>query len=459
MNRKIMLLPLTAALVFGLASCDNAKDDSDVSSTTTYDGGISDVSVGDVALSGIVAQKGTKGWMLDDGKASIYVFGALAEEFKVGDHVTVTGTCTAYWGLFEITKATVAKSTKDAPKLSDPIELTADELTSLWNITSVAKETDTTFSPTKSKRYKLTGVTAESVAGYAGFSVSGFSSAKLKTYYYDSVYNVTVANQKTKIYAGCKYDVSFYYVGTGSDKNVNMGIFDVTAHYDAVESVSVAGDNKVATGDSITLTGSTLPATADQGLTWSSSDESVAKVSSYGKVTGVKEGSVTITATSTADTTKKAEFAVSVVTGKTYTKVADASFSKANNTIAKTDDHSNETPAYTTYTSSSGVVIKNEKGTSQNHRVWNASEYNLRIYQGANLVISCDNDFSRLLLTCDCYGSDEYCSRLKESNLPTGAKMDVADHVITITLSEAAKSATLSNFAAQVRVKNIELQA
>ena len=455
MNRKIMLLPLTAALVFGLASCE----DKDGSSVVDYDGGISQIEVGDVAISGLVAQKGTKGWMLDDGKASVYVFGALSDNFKVGDHVNVTGKCTAYWGLYEITNATVTANTKAAPTLADPVEITAAEISSLWNITSSAKQTDASLAPTKSKRYKLTGYTAESIGGYAGFSVNGFTDAKLKNYYYNSAYNVTAANQNTKLYVGCNYDVSFYYVGTGKDKNINMGIFDVTAHYDAVQSVSVTGDSEVASGDSITLTAAALPATADQGFSWSSSDESIATVSSYGKVAGVKEGSVTITATSTADNTKKAEIAITVVSGKTYNKVGDASFSKDNNTLATTDDHSSEATAYTTYTSTNGVVIKNEKGTSRYHRVWTAADYSLRIYDHANLVISCDTDFSRLILTCNCYDTNEYCSGLTESSLPSGAKMDVADHVITITLSGVVKSATLSSFAAQVRVKNIELQA
>jgi GH25 family lysozyme M1 (1,4-beta-N-acetylmuramidase)/uncharacterized protein YjdB len=61
---------------------------------------------------------------------------------------------------------------------------------------------------------------------------------------------------------------------------------------------------------------STLKATvtdlSSTKVTWTSSDESVAKVSSAGKVTAVKAGTATITATSTADTTKTATCAVTV---------------------------------------------------------------------------------------------------------------------------------------------------
>ncbi len=448
MNRKIMLLPLTAALVFGLASCED-KDDSSV---VDYDGGISQIEAGDVAISGLVAQKGTKGWMLDDGKASVYVFGALSDDFKVGDHVKVTGTCTAYWGLYEITNATVTANTKAAPTLADPVEITAAEISSLWNITSSAKQTDASLAPTKSKRYKLTGCTAESINGYAGFSVNGFTSAKLKTYYYNSAYNATAANQNTKLYVGCNYDVSFYYVGTGSDKNINIGIFDVTAHYDAVQSATITGDSKVATGDSITLTAAALPATADQGFTWSSSDESIATVSSYGKVTGVKEGSVTITATSTADNTKKAEIAITVVSGKTYNKVGALSYKK-DTTVEIDDKLSDSSDPHITYTSVEGVAITVRKGSATNDvNVWKSDYSSCRWYAKHKIDISHANDFDRIVLTCD----SDYANFANVS-LPTGASYDTVDNVITITLASAVKT---FDFVVnkQLRPSNVELK-
>ncbi len=66
---------------------------------------------------------------------------------------------------------------------------------------------------------------------------------------------------------------------------------------------------------STTLTATVVPVmsddTVDQSVTWTSSDESVATVSN-GTVTAVKPGSVTITATSVKDATKKATCAVTV---------------------------------------------------------------------------------------------------------------------------------------------------
>ncbi len=470
MNRKIILLPLAAVLSFGLAACGPDKsDDSSVPSTggddtssvtpVAYDGGISNVEVGDVQVSGVVAQIGSKGWVLDDGKASVYVFGTLASEFKVGDHVLVSATCEGYWGLYELSSATVtaAPTAQAGPTLSAPTEITAADINGMWNITSKATSEVASWSPTNSKRYKITGLTAEDVSGYAGWSIDGFAK-KLTPYYYVPDNNVTEANRSTKLYAGCKYDVSFYMIGTNSSKNVNMGIFDVTAHYDAVESVNVTGDANVATGASVSLTSTVLPSTADQGVVWSSSDDTKATVSSSGKVTGVAEGSVTITATSSADSSKKKEFAMTVTKGVNYAKVASISFNKTENTVATTDDKSSESPKYASYTSTDGLTIKNEQGSSTYFEVWTSDKYSVKIYQGANAVLSCDTAFSRIVMTCDCTSSKEYCG-ITEASLPTGATMDKVDHVVTITLASPAQSVALNDLAKQIRIKNLEVQA
>ncbi len=464
MNRKIILLPLAAVLSFGLAACGPDKsDDSSVPSTggddtssvtpVAYDGGISNVEVGDVQVSGVVAQIGSKGWVLDDGKASVYVFGTLASEFKVGDHVLVSATCEGYWGLYELSSATVtaAPTTQAGPTLSAPTEITAADINGMWNITSKAEEGDASWSPTNSKRYKITGLTAEDVSGYAGWSIDGFAK-KLTPYYYVPDNNVTEANRSTKLYVGCKYDVSFYMIGTNSSKNVNMGIFDVTAHYDAVESVNVTGDANVATGASVSLTSTVLPSTADQGVVWSSSDDTKATVSSSGKVTGVAEGSVTITATSSADSSKKKEFAMTVVKGVNYNKVGALSFNKDESVVID-NQLSDTTDPYISYTSTEGVAIAVRKGSSSSDvNVWQSTYSSCRWYSGHNVVISHANDFDRVVLTCDSGYAD-----LAKTELPTGATSEVVDNVITITLSEKVNSFTL-DLKKQVRPSNVELK-
>ena len=67
-----------------------------------------------------------------------------------------------------------------------------------------------------------------------------------------------------------------------------------------VESISLdKTELNMLTGDQSSLTATVLPENAaDKSLSWNSSDENIATVNKYGKVTAIKEGKVTITATS-----------------------------------------------------------------------------------------------------------------------------------------------------------------
>lgn len=73
----------------------------------------------------------------------------------------------------------------------------------------------------------------------------------------------------------------------------------------AVASIEVTpATASVAVAATTQLTAAALPAGSPQGVTWSSSDNSKATVSSTGLVTGVEAGTATITARSSVDTSK-----------------------------------------------------------------------------------------------------------------------------------------------------------
>ncbi len=65
-------------------------------------------------------------------------------------------------------------------------------------------------------------------------------------------------------------------------------------------------------GATVQLTVTIQPTSADQGVTWTSSDTGKATVDATGLVTGVAEGSATITATSSSDGTKSDTCTVTV---------------------------------------------------------------------------------------------------------------------------------------------------
>jgi uncharacterized protein YjdB len=88
--------------------------------------------------------------------------------------------------------------------------------------------------------------------------------------------------------------------------------------YKTVESVdptgiTVTGDSALTVGGSTVLTATVAPTTAtDKTVTWSSSNESVATVTSAGVVTAINNGTVTITATSNAVSTVTGTISITV---------------------------------------------------------------------------------------------------------------------------------------------------
>lgn len=329
MNRKIILLPLSALMMLGLASCGPAAstdtpstpdpvsspdssvlpDSPESSEEEKFDGGVSDIEPGvDCAIIGRVAQVGSKGWTIADGKAAAYVYGTLPSDFKIGDIVNVTGKVQGYYGLYEITGATVTKNeTVSSIELDEPVEITADIVKEALTSLAGKASGDATWKPENSKRYKISGLTAEDVSGYAGWTLTGLE-PKLVSYYYVPGNNETEANRSTKLYAGCNYDVSFYINGTNAAGNVNMCIFDVTSHYDAVESVTVdlaEGESSIdlTVGDEKSLSATVLPANSDHTVVWSVEENTVVSLTGN-KVTALSAGTAVVTATSAVDSSK-----------------------------------------------------------------------------------------------------------------------------------------------------------
>lgn len=90
----------------------------------------------------------------------------------------------------------------------------------------------------------------------------------------------------------------------GPNEKVDTTIEEVTG-------VEISGPIWVEQGSSITLSVDVL-GTEDDRVTWTSSDDSIATVNAEGKVTGVKEGNVVITATSVVDSKFSATYNVAV---------------------------------------------------------------------------------------------------------------------------------------------------
>lgn len=140
-----------------------------------------------------------------------------------------------------------------------------------------------------------------------------------KTVSYSSS-NSSVASIKAGKVTGISAGTATITVTANGDKSVRAQ-FSVTVNgteEPPVEEIvpptelTISGKNEVEVGKMLNLSLAYVPANATKGVTWVSSDPEVATVNN-GVVKGVKEGKVTITATSTVDTNISTTFEVTVI--------------------------------------------------------------------------------------------------------------------------------------------------
>ena len=107
----------------------------------------------------------------------------------------------------------------------------------------------------------------------------------------------------------------------------------------------------------ITLTASLLPENAAQAVTWKTSDKKIAKVSSNGVVTPVKEGKATITATAKDGSGKKATVTIKVTRLATGITVTGSKQVSVGQTVALTAKAADATLQKFTWTSDNPEVL------------------------------------------------------------------------------------------------------
>ncbi len=256
---------------------------------------------------GVITAKTTEGFFIEDGTGALYVWKTLPDEYKIGDYVAVTATITAFWGLLETTSSvTIEKAEGTAPTLKAATALTKDIIDTVQGqCTDAAKSGGKTgFHLADMGPYTFTAKAVLS-GNYTNFYLGDDTTSKYKLS--PSKYS------GDRFVNGVSYTVTGYYGGYNNSGNYyQFFVKDAKPAFDDVESITISGEDTVKVGASISLTSAVTPSTADPAVTWSSSDNETATVDSDGKVTGVKEGSVTITATSAANANIKAEKTITV---------------------------------------------------------------------------------------------------------------------------------------------------
>ena len=202
-----------------------------------------------------------------------------------------------------------------------------------------------------------------------------------------NVYTVTLTREGSVITAVHKNAatgaVILEQTATLADTALESSTFYIYTQYGEIDctyevpmkSIEVSGANdKVVAGSTVQLSASVFPAntTDDKTITWSSSDTSKATVDNTGKVTGVTEGKVTITAkvSDTIVDTYEVEVqalqipmtGIELTTDKTEIKVGTTA--QLTTTIAPADTTDDKTVTYTSSDETIATVDANGKVTA-----------------------------------------------------------------------------------------------
>ncbi|MGI6710475.1 MAG: Ig-like domain-containing protein [Bacilli bacterium] len=184
----------------------------------------------------------------------------------------------------------------------------ADNLSVSNTFTLFVKEAETSASPITS--ITLTG-TSEVLAGNKIKLNLSYTPANEPATFTFSSSNTSVATVDVNGWvtgvSGGKVQITASLVGDSEKK----ASFSVTV-IPLPEGITVNGASTVSYGQNIILTATAYPVGSSSIVTWTSSDASIASIDSNGRVTGMKVGTTTITATSIVSASIKATHQVTV---------------------------------------------------------------------------------------------------------------------------------------------------
>lgn len=270
-------------------------------------------------IQGVVDAKTTQGLVVTDGTASTYVYfgynqGDALNEYNIGDEVRVSGTANSFNGFLQFSlpsSSTKAVYDGNIEKVSESTGIKAAEATELTKDIADSWATKESFVQTDMAKYTWNTVAGKS-GNYNTLNLAGSDIVIEPSYYADD----------DTIVEGAGYTVTAYFAGYNSNyKYAAVYITDLQKTSDpTLTSIEIKGQNTVNVGKQITLEATPNPGASLGEVVWKSSDEEVATVEN-GVVTGLKEGTTKITASS-GDIVSQ-EFQVTVVsetsTARTYT--------------------------------------------------------------------------------------------------------------------------------------------
>lgn len=223
-----------------------------------------------------------------DGTGTMYIFDKNAAKVaSVGDYIRVTGTPSRY-----------KPKGKEAYWWQMPWNGTGYEIAKLTDHAEIALPELKTFTETDLNAY----APASGSVNYVKFTGKYVLSGSFKNIYIGASTKDLSYNGTEELVDGLTYNFEGFLAEAKSGTHVTFYATKVeVGQMDPVTSVTIANGEtaEVKVGAKLELNASVLPATADPRVTWSSNDETKATVSEDGVVTGVAEGTATITVTTT----------------------------------------------------------------------------------------------------------------------------------------------------------------
>lgn len=272
----------------------------------------------EVTVQGVVTRViRQKSFFIQEGDFGINIFGYEGtEEVAVGDFIQVYGFIANYSGLMEITGPTGSglpevQFLSDAAPTVTPVTLNEEG----WVNDNLAPNFDGRLVEIKKLSLASTWTPLLIDSTYpssGGANVTMSLGSKTLTARFDRYINVTEREALNTFFGGLADGAKVDFTGVLGDFNgVQLAVAaagDFALNTDAPvlpTSVTVtAAVDPVEVVENLTLqlSATVLPADADdKSVTWASSDDTVATVSSDGLVTGIAPGTATMTATSVAD--------------------------------------------------------------------------------------------------------------------------------------------------------------
>ena len=221
---------------------------------------------------------------------------------------------------------------------ADPSIATVDsngKITAVKAGTTKIRVTSTATKNLSTTTYKSTSVSANTGSAGGDYTNSSFETSSSTSAPESMTKEVTVTVSGVSV-TGVSLDTDSVNL-TGEISSVKAS---GTGSLTVGESGTSTGSGVAAYGQTAKLAATVAPENTPQGVTWASSDKNIASVSTDGTVKAFKPGTVTVTATSTADTTKKATANVTVTAPDT-----SVTWSSSDPSVVSVDASSGKTTA------------------------------------------------------------------------------------------------------------------